>query len=68
MQVVEVSIRPGLQCAYRWDGDKPLTVGERVVVPAAPHTPMAAHIQWVGPVVALESNYDGPLTAIVGRA
>ena len=66
-QVVEVSIRPGSQWAYRWTGRTPLKVGDRVAVPARPDRPMHQYIEWVGPVVKLGSDYDGPLRKIIRK-
>lgn len=63
-QVVEVN-----GYGYRWSGDSPLEVGDRVLLPpnyvsVLQHGPGA----WPGVVTALGTLYTGTLSRIVGRA
>ncbi|MFF4989257.1 hypothetical protein ACFY19_18850 [Streptosporangium saharense] len=60
-QVVEVG-----RYAYRWRGQPPLRVGERVVLPAASWVSRSGTFE--GEVTKLGATYRGQLTAIIGRA
>lgn len=66
-QVVEVEIQPGRPWAYQWTGQTLLKVGDRVAVPARSDRPMHQFLEWVGPVVKLGSDYDGPLRKIIRK-
>lgn len=67
-QVVQVRLSPGRHpYAYVWDGVPPLTVGDRVVVPGPPSLKNDYRGYAQGQVVAIGSDYPGPLEAIIER-
>lgn len=65
-QIVQVRLWGARPYTYVWDGDEPLAIGDRVMVPPPPHA--RSKVGSVGRVCGFGSNYPGPLAAIVERA
>ena len=68
-QIVQVSLSPGRHpYTYVWDGDSPLNVSDRVLVPGPPsRIPSRDRGTMIGTVVKFGSDYPGPLEAIIER-
>lgn len=60
-QLVEIDHK----LAYRWGGDVPLEVGEKVVLPG---NWVRGNEPWTGEVTALGTTYDGPVVSVLRRA
>jgi hypothetical protein len=64
-QIIEINGKLG----YRWSGDEPLSIGDRVVLPENWISQMKeGRGSWVGTVTALGSDYDGDMSLVLRRA